>query len=329
MKVLHVLGTRGMGWSGGISATLASLAESGLGRWVSFRQATLEEAVAAARDWRPDLFLWHGACSWRALPTLLRLRRHCRGVGVEHHYSEAFTQHCVPHRRRFLTLLRLSYGLMERVVAVSEGQARWIHTAGLARSERLRVIPSSRRLEEFLAVPAIASDAAPLRLLAYGRFTPQKGFDTLIQAVAALPAGLVELRLGGEGPEAEHLRALAAGRSEICFAGRLDHVPEELQRADAVVVPSRWEPWGNVCLEARAAARPVIVTDVDGLPEQVAGCGLIVPPDDAATLSQAIAKLAGLPQAERAQLGQAGRTSAAGAWTQYLANWEALLREFT
>lgn len=329
MKVLHVLGTRGMGWSGGISATLTSLADSSLSNWVTFRQATLEEAVSAAREWQPDLFIWHGACSWRVLPTLIRLRGHCRGIGVEHHYSEAFTRHCVPHRRRFLTLLRLSYGLMERVVAVSEGQARWISTARLAASGRLRVIPSSRRLEEFLAVPAAACAPGPFRLLAYGRFTLQKGFDTLIQAVAALPPGRVELRLGGEGPQAERLRALAAGRSDIALIGRIDNVPGELQHADAVVVPSRWEPWGNVCLEARAAARPVIVTSVDGLPEQAAGCGLIVPPDDTGALSQAIANLAGLPQAQRAELGRAGRASADGAWSQYLANWAALLRELS
>lgn len=328
MKVLHVLGARGMGWSGGISATLASLADSSLGSWVAFRQATLDEALATARDWRPDLFIWHGACSWRSLPALIRLRRHCPGVGVEHHYSEAFTHHCVPHRRRFHTLLRLSYGLMERVVAVSEGQARWIRAARLAPSGRLRVIPSSRRLEEFLAVPAAASAPAPFRLLAYGRFTPQKGFDTLIRAVAALPAGLVELRLGGEGPQAEDLRALAAARTGIAFIGRIDNVPEQLQDADAVVVPSRWEPWGNVCLEARAAARPVIVTAVDGLPEQAMGCGLVVPPDDVEALGQAIASLVALPQPQRAELGQAGRLSAAGAWQQYLANWDALLREF-
>jgi glycosyltransferase involved in cell wall biosynthesis len=328
MKVLHVLGARGMGWSGGISATLRSLADSPVGRDSSFREATLTEAAAILREWRPDLFVWHGACSWGVLPRLAALRRRCRGVVIEHHYSAGFERCQVRARRRFRTLLRLSYGLMNRVVAVSEGQARWMRQERLAPQERLRVLRSSRRVEPFLAVPERAPGTGPLHLVAYGRLTEQKGIDVLIRAVRDLPRGSVRLSIGGEGPQEGDLRALAAADPAIAFLGRVDDVPALLATADAVVIPSRWEPWGNVCLEARAAGRPVIASDVDGLSEQIAGCGLPVSAGDSPALTAAIRRLLELPAPERQALGEAGRASARGAWQAYLEGWESLLGEF-
>ncbi len=328
MKVLHVLGARGMGWSGGIAATLRSLSESPIGNTASFREGDLGEAAAILREWRPDLFVWHGACSWRVLPHLAALRRRCRGVVFEHHYSAGFERCQVRSRRRFRALLRLSYGLMNRVVAVSEGQARWLREARLASPQRLRVLRSSRRLEPFLALPDRPAATGPLRLAAYGRLTEQKGFDVLIRAVRELPAGCVQLAIGGEGPLEGTLRSLAGEDPAIEFLGRVDDVPGLLAGSDAVVIPSRWEPWGNVALEARAAGRPLIATDVDGLSEQIGGCGLPVPVDNVAALSGAIRRLLGFSAEERRALGAAGRASARGAWDTYLAGWEQLLGEF-
>lgn len=327
-KVLHVLGTRGMGWTGGISATLRSLAESRLASHYSFRDVTLEEARAELVAWRPDLFIWHGATSWRSLPRLARLRRRCRGVVFEHHYSGCFERHQVPSPRRFHAMLRIGYGLMNRVVAVSAGQAGWMDRAALVGEGRRRVILSSRRLEPFLALPTARPGGPPLTLAAYGRLTAQKGFDTLIRAVRSLPSGSVQLLIGGEGPLEQELRTLASGDDAIRFLGRVDDVPALLARSDAVVIPSRWEPWGNVCLEARAAGLPVVVSAVDGLPEQAEGCGFTVPPDDQAALAAALGRLLALPPSERSALGARARQSAESAWEDYLTGWEALLQEF-
>ena len=55
-----------------------------------------------------------------------------------------------------------------------------------------------------------------------------------------------------------------------------------------MVIPSRLEPWGIVCVEAKAAAKPVLATAVDGLSEQVQSCGMLVSSSDPAVLAPAI-----------------------------------------
>lgn len=84
---------------------------------------------------------------------------------------------------------------------------------------------------------------------------------------------------------------MAHNHPHIHFLGKIDDVPGFLSRCDAVVVPSRWEPWGNVCLEARAAARPVLVSDVDGLTEQAKNCGIQFQPENCRMLADGIVQM--------------------------------------
>jgi glycosyltransferase involved in cell wall biosynthesis len=60
-----------------------------------------------------------------------------------------------------------------------------------------------------------------------------------------------------------------------------------------VLVPSRLEPFGNVAVEAQLAGKPVVASDVQGLPEIVQDglTGLLVPPDDPAALAAAVGRL--------------------------------------
>ncbi len=327
MKVLHALGQQGMGWTGGIAATLNSLAQSRLGSWVNFELVTTDRAAALISSWQPDLLVWHRASSWKGVPELLQRKAKAQ-ILIEHHYSAGFETHQVPSRWRFQTMLRLTYKLMDRVVAISQAQQHWMQTQRLVQPEALRLIRSSRVLDAFLPVPEKTQPETPLTLVAYGRFTQQKGFDLLIQAIQQLPPGLVQVLLGGQGPEESKLRQLAGNAPQIHFLGRVDDVPGLLNRCDAVVIPSRWEPWGNVCLEARAAARPVIVSDVDGLSEQAEGCGLLVKPESVTALAEGIQTLVNAPPSQRQLWGQQGRLTASQAWDDYVGAWERLLREF-
>lgn len=328
MRVLHVLPSGGMGWSGGIRPTLRSLADSELGGRHSFEVTGQDELRGTLADWPADLLVWHVACSWRSLPRLLAWRGR-RQILFEHHYCAGFEHHNVPSTRRFRTMLRLSYGCMERVVAVSRGQQAWMNQARLLAPRRLRLLLSSRRLDEFLALPLPKSSppGSPLRLLAYGRFTPQKGFDLLIRAMARLPEAPLRLQLVGDGPQRQELEQLAAGDRRISLVGARDDIPQLLAAADAVVVPSRWEPWGNICLEARAAARPVIICPVDGLPEQVEGCGLQAAAATDEALAAALECLLQSDAAQRLRWSEAGRYSAENSWRDYLEGWALLLAE--
>jgi glycogen(starch) synthase len=135
-------------------------------------------------------------------------------------------------------------------------------------------------------------------LLAYGgRLVHEKGVQDLIAAVPRLRRRHPGLRLvvAGTGPAAEELReqarALRLGRS-VAFAG---FVPDAdlaalVAAADCAVVPSRYEPFGLVALEATAAGTPVAVADVGGLAEIVADgrTGVRFAPGDPAALADAV-----------------------------------------
>ncbi len=131
-------------------------------------------------------------------------------------------------------------------------------------------------------------------ILGMGRFVDRKGFDTLIRAVAPLKGAI--LWLVGEGPEEPMLRQLAANlgcADRVRFLGWSTDPSPYLAAADALCIPSRHEPLGNVVLEAWAAGKPVVATASEGpswLIEDSVN-GLLAPIDDAAAVSNAFARL--------------------------------------
>ncbi|MEA5443733.1 glycosyltransferase family 4 protein [Cyanobium gracile] len=341
MKVLHVLATGGTGKICGIRPSLEMLACSPLGERHRFAMVASEEVNSTLADWNPDLLIWHKACSWKGLPSLIRHRAR-RQILFEHHYCAGFERHNVPSTLRFRTMLRLSYAAMEQVVAVSRAQRSWLQTAHLISASRSRVLLSSRTVDDFLVLPSPPpAEGRPLTLLAYGRLTTQKGFDRLLRALRLLPDGGLRLLLVGEGPQKGELEALASADPRVELLGARKDIPALLGQVDAVVIPSRWEPWGNVCLEARAAGRPVIVSDVDGLPEQVldsadgsassqvGSCGLVVKGESDADLAAALEALLSSTDQQRSAWSAAGRYSARSAWSDYMDAWSHLLDEFS
>jgi len=166
------------------------------------------------------------------------------------------------------------------------------------------------------APPALAP--SPLRpsgdtLLAFGRVVTEKGFDLALRALALLPVE-TRLVLAGDGPARPGLEALAAElgvTSRVDFRGWVhpDDVPALINASDCVLMPSRWrEPFGLVAVHAGQMGRPLVAARVGGLPEIVRDgeTGLLVPPEDPATLAAAIRRLQGDP-AFAARIGAAAR----------------------
>jgi glycosyltransferase involved in cell wall biosynthesis len=293
-----------------------------------FAIAPLSDASFIVRQQRPDVIVVHAASSWRGLLSLWKLKRSSKLIVNEHHYSENFQAFNVPSVARFHGMLKLTYGMCDRVIAASASQQQWMLKNQLAAADRITLIHSSRIVDQFLAVspkPRVANQ--PFVLGAYGRFCWQKGFDILIEAVKQLPDSQITLQLAGSGADEAKLKELAATCPNIEFVGRIDDVPTFLSQCDAVVIPSRWEPWGNVCLEARAAAKPIIASAVDGLSEQMQDCGRLIPVENPVALAKAIQELAALPSVQLAQMGQEGKALAISAWETYLSNWQGLLEE--
>lgn len=110
----------------------------------------------------------------------------------------------------------------------------------------------------------------PLHLLAAGRHIPVKAFEVAIEAVALAneKAGrtIAILDVFGDGPAPEHLVELTRSlnlEGLVTFSGwpSNEEVLRRLRNADALVVPSRFEPYGVVVLEALATGRPVLASD--------------------------------------------------------------------
>ncbi len=146
-------------------------------------------------------------------------------------------------------------------------------------------------------------------VLALGRLHPNKGFDTLIRALAHLPG--VQLNLAGDGPERAALETLAREvgvASRVRFLGWRDDTASLLAGGDVLAVPSRHEPLGNVVIEAFSASRPVVAAAAQGPAALIRDgeTGRLVPMDDSDALAAALAAVLGDPAAARA-LAAAGR----------------------
>jgi len=187
----------------------------------------------------------------------------------------------------------------------------------LAREAAAKIVTIRHGLDLGRWAPATAPRApGPCRILAVGRLIPIKGFDVLIDAAALLRQRGVDaaLELVGEGEAAPALEAKArtlglADRVRLVGARRPDEVREAMRTwADVVAVPSRLDRLPNVVAEALACGRPVVATSVGGIAELVTHgeTGLLVAPDDAAALADALARLAADP-ALCVRLGAAGR----------------------
>ena len=159
---------------------------------------------------------------------------------------------------------------------------------------------------------------ATLRVLCAGRLTQEKGFDVAVRAFAHLSGRFPGARLvvAGDGPERHPLQSLAAElglTDRVQFVGWVapEQMPDLIDTASVVVVPSREEAFGIVALEAASRGRPVVATRVGGLPEVVAHgrTGLLVEKDDAEALSEAVAWLLAHPETA-VHMGATGRERA-------------------
>jgi glycosyltransferase involved in cell wall biosynthesis len=185
--------------------------------------------------------------------------------------------------------------------------------------EKIRVIRNGLDLAEFDAAAARGpSEALPdpegcTVVGAVGRLEPQKGMMDLLEAFARLPYDLqhVKLWIVGEGPLERKLRRKASesGISErVRFLGARSDVPALMRRFDLFALASLWEGLPNAALEAMAARRAVVATNVDGTPEAVThdGTGVLVPPSNPGVLAEALERLLRDPGLRR-KYGEAGR----------------------
>jgi glycosyltransferase involved in cell wall biosynthesis len=194
---------------------------------------------------------------------------------------------------------------------------------------QIEVIPCGTDIDKFGSIQrsaarqelGIAPDAK--MVLYVGRFDRRKGIETLVRAIGKSSlrcSANLQLVIGGgyrpghsDGIERDRIAGIVAELGlENCttFPGRLDDsvLPFYYAAADVCVVPSHYEPFGLVAIEAMASRTPVVASDVGGLQFTVVPevTGLLVPPKDEAAFAAAIERIVINPT-WRDQLGEAGR----------------------
>ena len=209
-------------------------------------------------------------------------------------------------------------------------QGHTLHTFAVSAFLRDRMVetgypPARVHVLRSPAPPSLPSFVPPPengvpRVLFLGRLVPEKGADWLLHAAAHVEAPL-HIDIAGAGPLREELQQTAHTlgiSSDVTFHGWCapDRVNALLRRARAVVFPSLWhEPAGLVTLEAAAAGRPVIVSQVGGIPEYAhPSFAHSVPPNDVHALAAALQDLVDHPQTA-CQMGRNGWALARSAFS--------------
>lgn len=293
-------------------------------------------AARRLRGWRPDILHTHlkhadlvGAVAARltGVPQVSTL-----------HVIEDGRTPVLRAKRRLAAAARLSTA--RATLTVSDAQRRW-YLGAFPSADPRRVItvrngvpdPDARR-DPVAARARVRAELGctdtDVLVVQIAVARPGKGHATLLDAMRLLrdapERGRVMLAVAGDGP----LRAgLAAGAADlgdrVRFLGHRDDVPDLLAAADIVAHPSAFEALPTALIEALAAGRPVVATEVGGIPEVVTpDTGVYVPVADPPALAAAIGDLAADP-ARRAALGAAARRRftahfAAAPWARRLSD---------
>jgi glycogen(starch) synthase len=193
-------------------------------------------------------------------------------------------------------------------------------------ADKVKVVPNG--VDASLWEPAGPEQrgSAPL-VVSWGRVQYEKGFQTLIAALPALRYRHPDLRvvIAGRGTFLGELEAIAQGLGVdhmVRFPGFVpdDELRHLLHTCSCVAIPSLYEPFGIVALEALAAGAPLVAAASGGLVEVLdgTGAGLLYPPGDAGALAAALSRMLDGP-------GLAASARAAGAHLVHdVYSWDAV-----
>lgn len=226
----------------------------------------------------------------------------------------------------------------DRVIAATQAelaQLQWLYQAD---TRKIVIIPPGVDVGHFYPIPAeeakefIGVTPCEQMLLFVGRIEPLKGIDTLIQALAIMRQRGVYVCLSVIGGEVENEQAAAntemtrlknmreqAGVSDlVTFLGKRsqDTLPYYYSSAEAVVVPSFYESFGMVALEAMACGTPVVASHVGGLAFLVQDgiTGFTVPSDDPEALASRLTDLVTNPELRQEMGAQAAALAHEFGW---------------
>ena len=178
-------------------------------------------------------------------------------------------------------LIRIFYRFADAIITVSESAAQELELHGVPQ-KKIKVIynpvltPDLAVLADEKIDLSWFNPAVPV-VLAVGRFTAQKDFETLIRAFATVrKQRLVKLLILGDGPEKAHLDRLIAEldlKSDVIMPGFMKNPYPYFKHSNMFVLSSRWEGLPTVLIEALALGLPIVSTDCPSGPREILNAG--------------------------------------------------------
>lgn len=207
------------------------------------------------------------------------------------------------------------------IICISEFHRQFYLKNG-ADADKLHIAYCGIDTSHFTPNRRIRSASELLHILSSGRLVAKKGFPVLIEACGILRDGGLDFRctIAGSGPDETALRAqiTEAGLDDIITltgeALKQEDIPTFMYSGDIYTLPCLWAADNDVdglpqmLMEAMACGLPAVSTDLVGIPDLIVNekTGLLVPPEDAAALAEALLRLAGDEKLAQS-LAEAGR----------------------
>jgi glycogen synthase len=285
--------------------------------------AGLVDALVAAR---PEVIHAHSHRYGHVLQSAAVAERESIPIVISTHYHPADSRETAV-KRGLLRLEDHTFGLLayrraDALVVESETEARLVAEFAPARS--IRIVRPGIDLAAWNDSAGDGRHAPPVPasyIVFVGRVAPNKGLPPLVEAWASIPA---ESRpdlvlMGRDWGMRPTLEALARARGVAGSLRWLDHVPDPaayravIRGARALVLPSEWEAYGLVLLDAMAAGTPIVATAVGAVPEVLDGGrrGRLVPYGDVPALTAALRSVADDPETTERSV------AAARAWVEH------------
>jgi len=166
-------------------------------------------------------------------------------------------------------LIRISVKYCEQVICISKALKTILIDQYNCPIEKISVIPNGIS-DEFINLSIKQNFSSPVRLMFIGNLTKNKSVDVILKSLGNLKAPDFLLTIIGSGPEESHLTKLSNNlgiSSNVRFLGHLppEEIPDLLQDSDIFVFSSKAEGRPNVILEAMAAGKPVIASNIQGI----------------------------------------------------------------
>lgn len=255
---------------------------------------------------RPDVIHIHSTFAGLVIrPVLLLKRDGPRVVYCPHGWAFSRETSQLSHQVT-KWVERVFAKIADRIVCISGDEFKEAVRAGISARRLVLVHNGISRNRPPLDATSAIWPSQKTKVLFIGRLDRQKGYDLLIEAARRLEE-LIDVRIIG---------ASVIGKDEIpdvprnvSLLGWMDRnqIEAHLEKADLVVIPSRWEAFGLVALEAMRAAKPIVAFRIGALPEIVedGATGMLCEPVSVAPLVDALRQAATLDLPAAGQRGYA------------------------